>query len=45
MRDVFLLLSNIMCDLFVKEHEYLMRECEKSVKTQTPVNIKTLNFN
>ena len=32
MRDILFLLSTILYDLWVKYHEYLMRECEKAVK-------------
>ena len=30
MRDVLLLLSTILYDLWVKSYEYLMRRCEKA---------------
>ena len=32
MRDVLLLLSTILYDLWFKLSEYLMRECEKGIK-------------
>ena len=46
MRDVLLLLSTILYDLWVKLYEYLMIRCEKACqKAWTPVNIKTAIFN
>ena len=40
-RDVLLLLSTILYDLWVKLYEYLMRRCEKACqKAWPPVNIK-----
>ena len=42
MRDVLLLLSTILYDLWVKLYEYLMRGCETTCKKAwPPVNIKT----
>ena len=46
MRDVLLLLSTILYNLWVKLYEYLMRRCEKAChKAWPPVNIKTAIFN
>ena len=46
MRDVLLLLSTILYDLWVTLYEYLMRRCEKACqKAWAPVNIKTAIFN
>ena len=46
MRDVLLLLSRILYDLWVKLYEYFMRGCEKACqKAWPPVNIKTAIFN
>ena len=46
MKDVLLLLSTILNDLWVKLYEYLMRGCEKACqKAWPPVNIKTAIFN
>ena len=46
MKDVLLLLSKILYDLWVKLYEYLMRGCEKAYqKAWPPVNIKTLISN
>ena len=46
MRDVLLLLSTISYELWVKQGEYLIRECEKGYqKAQATVNIKTSIFN
>ena len=46
MRDVLLLLSTILYDLWVKLHKYLMREREKIYqKAMATVNIKTSIFN
>ena len=42
MKDVLLLLSKILYDLWVQLYEYLMRGCEKACqKTWPPINIKT----
>ena len=46
MRDVLLLLSTILYDLWIKLYEYLMRRCEQAYqKAWPPVNIKTAIFN
>ena len=46
MRDVLLLLSTILYDLWVKLYEYLMIRCEKACQKAWPlVNMKTAIFN
>ena len=46
MRDVLLLLSTILYDLWVIQNDYLMRQREKGCqKTVATVNIKTPIFN
>ena len=46
MRDVLLLLSTILYDLWVKLYEYLMRGYENACqKAWPPVKIKTAIFN
>ena len=46
MRDVLLLLSAILYDLWIKLYEYLLRGCEKACqKAWPPLNITTAIFN